>query len=106
MASRFRNFWQDNNARHPYYYEDASVNGYSLSLIAKEQPKYVCRDCGGEFGYWTSVGQGVDKGYCTHHILKETDYHMDNCDCCGKEFSVTDVKHYGYFYDGWQDKKK
>lgn len=106
MDKTLRNFWYDNNARHPYYYPNASVYGYCLSLLAKEQPKYVCRDCGSEFGYWTSIGQGIDKGYFTSSILNETDYHEGHCDCCGKDFSLTDVRHYGYFYDGWQDKKK
>ena len=104
--SDFKNFWQDNNARAPYYYPEASVQGYCLSLLAKEQPKYVCRDCGNTHGYWTAFGQGVDKGPLTCHILDNHDYHQGNCDCCGQFFDLTDVKHYGYFYDGWQDAKK
>ena len=104
MKSTLRNFWKDNNGRPPYFYPEASVGGYCLSLLAKEQPKYVCRDCGNTYGYWTSYGQGAYKGGDISR-LKETDYHQGNCDCCGQEFSLTDVKYYGYFYDGWQDTK-
>ena len=104
QINRYRDFWIDSNARSPYYYPEASVQGYGLSLIAKDQPEYVCRDCGAEFGYWTSNGHGIDKGKC--HSIKDDYFHEGNCDCCGKEFSLTHVKNYGYFYDGWQYKNK
>ena len=97
-----RNFWLDSGGRSPYFYPEASVQGYCFNLLAKEQPEYVCIDCAREFGYWTSIGDGLDKGKL--NSLGNNHYHEGNCDCCGKEFSLAHVKNYGYFYDGWQNK--
>lgn len=104
MLKSRRNYWLDADGVAPYFYPEASVHGYCLSLIAKEQPEYVCSDCAHEFGYWTSLGSGMDKGKLKS--FKDDHYHEGICDCCGKLFSLTHVKNYGYFYDGWQDKNK
>lgn len=102
MLKSRRNYWLDANGITPHFYPEASVHGYCMSLIAKEQPEYVCRDCAFEFGYWTSFGDGVSTGKI--NSLQDNHYHEGICDCCGKPFSLTHVKNYGYFYDGWQNK--
>lgn len=102
-----RNYWIQNADKYvyqPYFIKDISIESYCMSLLAKEQPKYVCIDCAREFSYWYSVGQGIGRGRQDSREL--FDFHEGNCECCGQYFSLTDVKNYGYFYDGWQDKKK
>ena len=95
--------WLDCDARHPYYYQEASIQGYSMSLLAKDQPEYVCSDCAREFSYYQSLGMGVDKGPET--LLNYAEKHTGTCECCGAtDFDVAHVSDYGYFYHGWQYK--
>ena len=102
-VSKDRNFWLDCDARHPYYYPEASVQGYGMSLLAKEQPEYVCGDCAREFSYYQSIGMGTDKG--PEVLLKYAEKHSGTCECCGAtNFDISHVSNYGYFYDGWQYK--
>lgn len=48
----------------------------------KNQPAWVCFDCGVKFG------KNVKDGVST--------FHMDNCGVCSKWKSVTDPRNYGY----------
>ena len=57
---------------------------------AKEQPVWICHDCGREYG-------NRDCGVAT--------WHSDTCEVCGKETSCTEPRDYGYLKPNWVNHK-
>jgi Zn finger protein HypA/HybF involved in hydrogenase expression len=103
MAVTETNMWRV-YANHytPYFSQESGTERFKFSIIAKEQPEYVCMDCANEYSYWRALGHGLDKGAKFSPQVS----HTGTCDCCGqKEFSLYKLKDVGYFYKGWQNRK-
>lgn len=63
--------------------------------IAREQPDWVCRDCGGLWGTWWH--NNTYKGPAAHYAT----YHHGTCDVCKNKAGVTEARDYGYLKKGW-----
>jgi anaerobic ribonucleoside-triphosphate reductase len=65
---------------------------YKKTDLAKEQPAWVCYDCGRKYG--------------TIRGLSVSCWHRDTCGVCGLEKSVTEPRDFGYLLKGWVDGKQ
>jgi rRNA maturation protein Nop10 len=58
--------------------------------IDTDQPQWTCYECGRKYGSFKC-------GIAT--------WHQDDCGACGKHTSVTEPRDFGYFLEGWKDKR-
>ena len=65
---------------------------------ARLQPDWVCTDCGKQWGRWWEGSTYVGP---TPHCAT---YHIDVCDVCKKEKSVTEARDHGFLRKGWNKK--
>lgn len=63
--------------------------------LDKDQPNWVCRDCGGKWGLWWKDGKYAGP---IHHCAT---YHKGRCGVCNKTTGVTEARDYGYLIEGW-----
>ena len=66
------------------------------SAPEKDQPDWVCRDCGGQWGLWWDNGS-----YSGPPVYCST-FHYGECDVCHSKAGVTEARDYGYLKQGWQ----
>lgn len=60
-------------------------------LVDKEEPKWTCYPCGLKYGSF-KAGQAR--------------WHQDTCGACGKkDVAVTEPLNFGYFLEGWKEKR-
>ncbi len=67
------------------------------AMVSPEQPNWVCRDCGHEWGLWWHESQY--KGPACHCAT----FHQGKCDVCKKTTGVTETRDYGYLKAGWNN---
>ena len=67
---------------------------------AVNQPEWVCSSCGEQWGRWWEVGKYI--GPVPHFAT----FHMNNCDVCKQQKSVTEARDFGYLRKGWDKKTK
>lgn len=64
-------------------------------MISRQQPDWVCRDCGHQWGLWWDDGKY--KGPARHCAT----FHNGKCGVCNAETGVTEARDYGYLAVGW-----
>jgi hypothetical protein len=60
-----------------------------------QQPDWVCRDCGGQWGLWWDGGRYSGP---PHHCAT---FHNGRCGVCSKQTGVTEPRDYGGLKEGW-----
>lgn len=70
----------------------------SPPAIAKDQPTWVCAQCGEKWGRWWDGPQynGPSKHCATMH--------EGECNVCSKLTIVTEARDFGYLRNGWDEK--
>lgn len=66
------------------------------ALVSADQPDWVCRDCGHQWGLWWD-STGKYKGPVKHCAT----YHKGKCGVCNQKKTVTEARDYGYLKEGW-----
>ena len=63
--------------------------------MAKEQPDWVCQDCGEKWGRWWDGSEytGPSPYFST--------FHEGSCGVCGETKAVTEARDFGYLRKGW-----
>jgi len=64
--------------------------------LVKDQPDWVCDDCGQTYSNWFA---GPEYSGPSKHCAT---YHEGSCDVCGKTKSVTEARDFGYLKNGWR----
>lgn len=62
------------------------------------QPEWVCSDCGQQWGLWWEVGKYIGP---EPHVAT---FHLNKCDVCSQQKSVTEARDFGYLRKGWGEK--
>ena len=62
----------------------------------RNQPDWVCRDCGGQWGLWW------DDGHYYGPPAHCSTFHHGTCGVCHQSAGVTEARDYGYLKEGWQ----
>lgn len=70
------------------------------SQTSKDQPNWVCHDCGEKWGRWWE--EGKYNGPSPHFAT----YHINECEVCSKTTSVTEARDFGFLRTGWDRQKK
>jgi len=58
--------------------------------VAKEQPGWVCMQCGSKYG---------------HRLPRMATWHKDTCSVCKRETAVTEPRDFGYLKEEWMKNK-
>lgn len=71
----------------------------TLTVIARNQPTWVCESCGRKYGRWWYENKeyaGPENAIATYHV-------GDACGVCKrKDVPVTEARDFGYLIEGWQ----